>query len=78
MSLQIDYLVRKEQYQDMIRAAQQDQIIQMAKQYNHKSSWHRQMVAWFGTQLVNWGITLQHYGMLPHESSLSTPQLRTE
>lgn len=78
MSLQIDYLVRKEQYQDMIRAAQHDQIVQMIKQYNPKSPWHRQVAGWLGAQMVNWGMTLQHYGMLPHESSFSTSHMHVE
>lgn len=78
MSLHVDYLVRKEQYQDMIRAAQQDQIIQRAKQYNYKLPWPRQMAAWLGAQMVNWGMALQDYGMITHEPSLLTSQMRTE
>lgn len=63
MSLQIEYLMRKEQYQDMIRAAQQDQLIQMVKQQSSQPPFHRQIIGWLGAQMVNWGTSLQHYGM---------------
>lgn len=78
MSLHIDYLVRKEQYQDMIRAAQQDQIVQMLKQHNDTPLWHRQIVGWLGVQMVNWGTMLQNYGMTSRQPSISTSQMHTE
>lgn len=77
MSLHVEYLVRKEQYQDMIRAAQQDQLVQMVKQHN-ESPWRRRLAGWLGTQMVSWGLALQNYGMLNREPSLLTSQMRTE
>lgn len=68
-SLQVDYLVQKEKYQDMIRAAEQDRLLQIVKQQNTShSSLHRNLVGWIGLQMVKWGSRLQQY------SSVSTAQ----
>ncbi|MBE7470697.1 MAG: hypothetical protein DPW09_18005 [Anaerolineae bacterium] len=68
-SLQVDYLVQKEKYQDLIRAAEQDRLLQVVKQQNTShGGLHRNLAAWIGLQLVKWGSKLQQYG------SVSTTQ----
>lgn len=70
-SLQVDYLVQKEKYQDLIRAAEQDRLLQVVKQQNTShGGLHRNLVGWIGLQLVKWGSKLQQYG------SVSTNQTK--
>ena len=63
MSMYMDYLVQKEKYQDLIREAEQDRLLQIAK-LQKAGQWrlHRNLAAWIGIQMVKWGSRLQHYG----------------
>ncbi|GEM_PF-2509053 len=68
-SLQVDYLVQKEKYQDLIRAAEQDRLLQVVKQQNAShGGWHRNLASWVGFQMIKWGAKLHQYG------SVSTTQ----
>lgn len=68
-SLQMEYLVQKEKYQDLIRAAEQDRLLQVVKQQNtNHGGLHRNLAGWIGLQMVKWGSRLQQY------SSVSTAQ----
>ncbi len=63
MSPYRDYLVQKEKFQDLIREAEQDRLLQIAK-LQKAGQWrlHRNLAAWIGIQMVKWGSRLQHYG----------------
>jgi hypothetical protein len=63
MNLEVEYLMRKEQYQDLIQTVEKDRLIQLAKQqqFGRQSAIHRQIVGWVGVQLVKWGAKLQQY-----------------
>lgn len=68
-SLHTDYLIQKEKYQDLIRAAEQDRLLQIVKQQNTShGGLHRNLAGWIGLQMVKWGSRLQQY------SSVSTAQ----
>lgn len=77
MSLQIDYQVRREQYQDLIREAEQDRLYQVVKQQNSQPPAHRQVVGWLGAQMVKWGATLQDYSTSP-TANISTVTTQTK
>ncbi len=63
MSLQMEYLMQKEKYQDLIRAVEQDRLAQVAKLQNAgQRGLHRDLAAWTGIQMVKWGSKLQNYG----------------
>lgn len=75
MSLDVDYLIHKEKYQEMIRAAERDRLLQLAK--CHKTgqpSLHRNLAAWMGVQMVKWGSKLQQYGSVSAAASTSAAQ----
>lgn len=73
MSLQMEYLVQKEKYQDLIREAEQDRWLQIAKQQKMgQRSLHRNVASWMGVQMIKWGSKLQHYG------SISSATAQTE
>jgi hypothetical protein len=71
MSLQLDYLMRKEQYQDMIRTAQQDHLLQQFKQQAGQPNWYLQVAGWLGAQMINWGQALQQYSAIKSTSIIS-------
>jgi hypothetical protein len=55
-----DFLVRQEQYQDLLRAAAKERLIQAAElPRNGKWGWPRQTAHWLGTYVVKWGLKLQ-------------------
>jgi hypothetical protein len=63
MSLQLEYLMQKEKYQDLIQAVEQDRWVQVAKLQNAgQRGLHRNLAAWMGDQMIKWGSKLQHYG----------------
>ncbi len=73
MSMHMDYLVQKEKYQDLIREAEQDRLLQIAKlQQAGQRKLHRNLAAWIGIQMVKWGSRLQHYGSVSAAASTST------
>lgn len=77
MLLPMDYLAQKERVRDMLRAAERDRLVQMAKQQKaNPQGWHRNLAAWMGVQMVRWGSKLQQYGALP--AAASPPAVPTE
>lgn len=61
-SLEVDYLVGQEQYEDRRRTTERRQLMQITrvrKPDNRKPL--RKMAGWFGTLLVVWGLKLQRY-----------------
>lgn len=55
-----DFLVRQEQYQDLLREAEKERLIQAAELHqNGKWGWPRQTANWLGTYVVKWGLKLQ-------------------
>lgn len=55
-----DFLVRQEQYQDLLREAEKERLIQVAE-LPQVGKWGlpRQTVHWLGTYGVKWGLKLQ-------------------
>jgi hypothetical protein len=63
MRLDSVYLIQKAKMQDMLRAAEQDRLLQLAKLHNsNQTGLHRNLAAWMGVQMVKWGAKLQRYG----------------
>lgn len=59
---ELDYLVRQEQRQDMLRALEKEQLIRLINhQPGNGPDLYRHSLAWLGAQLVKWGATLQRY-----------------
>jgi hypothetical protein len=55
-----DFLVRQEQYQDLLREAEKERLIQTAeRQPSGKWGLPRQTANWLGTHVVKWGLKLQ-------------------
>lgn len=77
MSLQIDYLVRKEQYQDLIREAEREWLYEMVKQQSNQPLALRQVAGWLGAQMVKWGSALQNYAASP-SANISTVSAQME
>lgn len=69
----IDYLVRKERQQDLLREIAHDQLVQVAMQQRRKDQFASQrIIAWLGDQMVKWGVKLQTYNTaLPAKESVS-------
>jgi hypothetical protein len=57
---QRDFLVRQEQYQDLLREAEQERLIHSAG-LRHLNRWNlpRQMAVWLGSYVIKWGLKLQ-------------------
>jgi hypothetical protein len=71
--LQLDYLVQKEKYQDMIRAAEQDRLLQAFKlQQAGQPGLYRTLANRVGVLMVTWGSKLQKYGSAPAASTAAT------
>jgi hypothetical protein len=63
MRLDAVYVMQKEKMQDMLRAAEQDRLLQLAKLHkSNQTGLHRNVAAWMGVQMVKWGAKLQQYG----------------
>ncbi|MBI1880498.1 MAG: hypothetical protein HYR94_20155 [Chloroflexi bacterium] len=63
MRLDAVYLIQKQKFQDMLRAAEQDRLLQQAQLHKPgQTGLHRNLVAWMGVQMVKWGAKLQRYG----------------
>ena len=63
-----DFRMRQEQYQDLLREAEKERLLQSA-QLQPSSQWSlpRQTANWLGTHVVKWGLKLQ-----AHRSSTPT------
>lgn len=68
-SVEIDYLVRKEQYKDLQRDVARQQLIRIAQlgRWSSTTISLRSMVGWLGTQMVKWGSKLQHHDQYQHQ-----------
>ena len=61
-SLEINHLVRQEQYKDILRDIEQQRLLQIAGlQPRARLSPYRKVVSWLGGQMVKWGSKLQSY-----------------
>lgn len=55
-----DFLVRQEQYQDLLREAEQERLIQAAELHQvRKWGLPRQTANWLGAYVVKWRLKLQ-------------------
>jgi hypothetical protein len=71
--LQIDYLVQREKYQDLIRAAEQDRLLRTFKQQQAgQPGLYRSLANRVGVLMVTWGSKLQKYGSAPAASTAAT------
>jgi hypothetical protein len=63
-----DFWMRQEQYQDLLREAEKERLLQSAR-LQPSSQWGlpRQTIKWLGTYVVKWGLKLQ-----VHSSSTPT------
>jgi hypothetical protein len=61
-----DFLIRQEQYKDLLREAERERLIRAAgfRQLGNRSL-HRKIAGWLGTQMAKWGCKLQSYGPTP-------------
>ena len=67
--VEIDYLVRKEQYKDLQREAARQQLIQAATLRGSSNTESlRKMAGWIGVQMVKFGSKLQHYDQYQHQT----------
>jgi hypothetical protein len=59
----MDFLVRQEQYKDLLWEAEQERLIRAAG-LRPSVNWrlHRKVAEWIGAQMVRWGCKLQRYG----------------
>lgn len=68
-AVDIDYLVRKEQYQDWQREVARLQLIHTATLRPSPNTVSlRRMAGWLGTQLVKWGSRLQYHDQYQHQT----------
>ncbi|MFB0535404.1 MAG: hypothetical protein ACETWR_10515, partial [Anaerolineae bacterium] len=58
-----DFLVRQEQYKDLLREAERERLIRAAG-LRRPGNWslHQKIAGWLGTQMAGWGCKLQRYG----------------
>jgi hypothetical protein len=55
-----DFLIRQEQYQELLREAEKEWLIQAAELPRvGKWGWPRQTATWLGTYVIKWGLKLQ-------------------
>lgn len=60
MILDAIQIIQKERVQEMIRAAEQERLLQMVKsQSTDQPALRRTLAAWLGVQMVKWGSKLQ-------------------
>lgn len=73
----IDFVVRQEQYKDLLKEAGQERLIKEATGLRRTGTWRlqRRVIVWVGDLMVKWGCKLQHYGTTP---SACWPQLAGE
>ncbi len=58
-----DFLIRQEQYQDLLREAEKERLVRTAE-FQPSGQWGlpRQTANWLGTYVVKWGLKLQANG----------------
>ena len=62
---EVDYLVRKERYEDMIREAERIRLVQAAGIVPHsEGKIFRRLAGWLGRQLIKLGSRLKRYGTI--------------
>jgi hypothetical protein len=66
----IDFLVRQEQYKDLLQEAERERLIRVAgfRQLGNQGL-HRKVATWIGAQMVSWGYKLQSYSTTPSPCS---------
>jgi len=63
MTLDAIQIIQKERVQEMLRAAEQERLLQMTKpQRTGQLALRQSLAAWLGVQMVSWGSKLQQYG----------------
>jgi len=62
-----DIVMKREQYQDLLREAQKGQLVKQAQQSREPGhSFYRRAFTWLGKRLVCWGLSLQaRFGPTP-------------
>ena len=67
-AVEIDYLVRNEQYKDLQREVARQKLIETAKpRYSGDTLSLRRLARWIGTQMVKWGSKLQRPDQYRHQ-----------
>jgi len=61
---QVDYLIRKERYDEFVRQAEKDRLIRLIRP-NLLSPTQQRLVRWIGFHMIRWGLKLRRYGMTP-------------
>lgn len=57
---QIDFLVRQEQYKDLVREAENERLIRTAGLHNSSTrQLNLSLTNWLGAKMVSWGLSLQ-------------------
>ena len=61
--MDIDYLVRKQQQQDLLRKMEYRHLVRMAES-GRTVKWQtpRLILAWIGHRMIKWGVRLQNFG----------------
>ncbi len=54
-SLEFDFLARKERCKDLIREAEHEHLIQVARQQPGNWESHQKIANWLGAQVLKWG-----------------------
>jgi hypothetical protein len=77
MTLDATLIIQKERMQDLIREAEQDRLLQLAKlQKTGQPALHRNLAALIGVQMVTWGSKLQQYGSVSAAAPSSAVQTK--
>ena len=77
MTLDAALIIQKERMQDLMREAEQDRLLKLAKlQRTGQLALHRNLAAWTGVQMVRWGAKLQQYGSVSAAASTSAVQTK--
>ena len=67
-----DIVMKREQYQDLLREAQKRQLVKQTQQsYEPGHSFYRRAFTWLGERLVCWGLSLQ----IRFDPTPATPEL---
>lgn len=63
---QVDYLVRKERYDEIVRQAEKDRLIRLIRP-SLSLYVYRRLIRRIGSQMIRWGLKLQRYGRSPRQ-----------
>jgi hypothetical protein len=70
---ELDVVMRREQYKDLLREAEIERLIRVARLRPAASGrLYRKVSNWLGTQLVNWSRSLLHSDTIPARSEQPT------